>query len=278
MAKKISISEQMCYCTTRIDGEYIKNGITYTTSGTGFFYKIIKDNYVEIPLIITNKHVVENLKEIVVRFSSLDDDENPVDTDIHTMSYSGIDKIVRNHPDKDVDLCAIPFSPILNYMSMKLGKFPYYHSLTKELIPTPGQIEELYAGEDVIMIGYPDSIYDTHNNKPIFRKGITATDPKFDYQAKKEFLVDIPTFGGSSGSPIMIINIGMHSDKHGTGVWSENRHILLGINYSVNTHKVKEKVVVLDDDNNATTSDIFMPNGLAHIIKAERILELEKLF
>jgi len=44
------------------------------------------------------------------------------------------------------------------------------------------------------MIGYPSGLWDTKNNLPIVRKGITATTPYFDYNGKREFLVDIAAF------------------------------------------------------------------------------------
>jgi len=50
----LSILEELCYCTTRIETKD-KEGNLY--SGTGFFYSFnIKDNKV-VPLLCTNKHV-----------------------------------------------------------------------------------------------------------------------------------------------------------------------------------------------------------------------------
>lgn len=39
------------------------------------------------------------------------------------------------------------------------------------------------------MVGYPNGIWDEKNNKPIFRKGITATDIRFDTMVKKNLLL-----------------------------------------------------------------------------------------
>ena len=44
-----------------------------------------------------------------------------------------------------------------------------------------------------------------YTNKPVFRKEITVTYPKFNYNNKKEFLIDIACFHSFSGSPIFII-------------------------------------------------------------------------
>jgi hypothetical protein len=63
------------------------------------------------------------------------------------------------------------------------------------------------------MIGYPKGFWDRVNNLPVVRKGITATPIYIDYNGKKEFLLDIPIFSGSSGSPIVLFNEGSYSTK-----------------------------------------------------------------
>ena len=64
--------------------------------------------------------------------------------------------------------------------------------------------ENLDAIEDIIMVGYPNGIFDTTNNRPIVRKGITASDPKIDYEGKRLFMADIACYYGSSGSPVLV--------------------------------------------------------------------------
>lgn len=49
-------------------------------------------------------------------------------------------------------------------------------------------MNKLDAMEDVIMVGYPVGLWDSVNNRPIFRRGITATDPKVDFEGKKNFM------------------------------------------------------------------------------------------
>ena len=67
------------------------------------------------------------------------------------------------------------------------------------------------------MIGYPIGLIDEYNNKPIVRKGITATTYNIDYNGKKEFLIDIACFPGSSGSPIFIRRDGLGIAKDSQG-------------------------------------------------------------
>lgn len=59
--------------------------------------------------------------------------------------------------------------------------------------------------EDIIMIGYPDGLINYNDNMPIVRKGTTATSICHLYNGLEIFITDLPTFGGSSGSPIFKI-------------------------------------------------------------------------
>ena len=54
---KLSIMEQLCFSTTRIETKDA-NGNGY--SGTGFFFSYKLNESKIVPLIVTNKHVVYN--------------------------------------------------------------------------------------------------------------------------------------------------------------------------------------------------------------------------
>jgi len=70
----------------------------------------------------------------------------------------------------------------------KGGKTFFYKSIDNSLIPSLELIETLDAVQEVYMIGYPNGLWDAANNMPIVRRGTTATDLKFDYNEKKNFL------------------------------------------------------------------------------------------
>ena len=54
---ELSIMEQLCFCTVRIETRDIDNNCY---SGTGFFFNLSVDEKV-VPVIITNKHVVKGM-------------------------------------------------------------------------------------------------------------------------------------------------------------------------------------------------------------------------
>jgi len=129
------------------------------------------------------------------------------------------------------------------------------------------------------MVGYPNGIWDNINNKPILRKGITATHPNFDYCGKKEIMIDAACFPGSSGSPVFIFNEGGYRDKSGNMFMGASRIILLGVLYAGPQHTAQGDIQIV----NVPTIDrpiaiSRIPNNLGLIIKSERILELENLF
>ena len=79
----LSILEELCYSTTRIETKD-KEGNLY--SGTGFFYSFnIKDNKV-VPLLCTNKHVIEGMTEITLTLTKADKEGNPLDLEHITVT------------------------------------------------------------------------------------------------------------------------------------------------------------------------------------------------
>lgn len=273
----LSMSEQLMYITVRIECQYA-NGTNGT--GTGFFFRFLenKETGEHIPVVITNKHVVSGSVKGRLIFCLRKANGLPDDSNHFAMYVDGFEKLWKMHPDKDVDLCAMPIAPLINLARSK-GKELFYITFDASALPDKKLLEDMSALEDIVMVGYPNGIWDNKNNKPIFRKGITATDVIFDYCGRKEFDIDAACFPGSSGSPVIIFNQGMYTDKYGNTYAGASRIRLLGILYAGpqaiaqgEVHTVKIPTI----DKNIAISRI--PNNLGYVIKAERILELEKLF
>ena len=126
--------------------------------------------------------------------------------------------------------------------------------------------------EDIIMIGYPNGLEDSYNNKPIIRKGITSTHLKFDYNGKKEFLIDMAFFPESSGSPIFFCNESSYTQ--GNTTFFGSRCKLLGLLYGGPQHTSTGSVVFENIPTNPKAI-IQIPNNLGVVVKAVRIKELE---
>jgi hypothetical protein len=136
-----------------------------------------------------------------------------------------------SHPDHNVDLCAMPFQPILSEAETQ-GKSIFYYPIDNSFILSKADLEELSAVEEVLMIGYPNGLWDDVNNLPLIRRGTTATHPAVDFQGKSTNVIDVACFPGSSGSPVLIVNEGgTYTTKSGTFT-GYPRVVLLGVLFS----------------------------------------------
>lgn len=265
----ISIDEQLIHTTIRIISVIDDKTIS---TGTGFFFRYDFEN-MNIPVIVTNKHVVKDARKIILKFStSLEEKFTPgkqqtVDIAVNMSTFI-------MHPDNDVDLCLIPIEHILN---QKFEQNLYMIFLTKENIIANDYIQSSISNiEDITLIGYPDGIIDEYNNLPIVRKGITATSLKYDFNNKKEFLIDSAIFGGSSGSPVFIFNQGSYSI--GNTLYAGDRLLLIGIVYAVTQHIVNGQLKIIQVPSaNVPITETYIPNNLGVVIKSERILDFEKI-
>lgn len=270
----LTITEQLAYSTVRLECQ-TPSGLS---TGTGFFFKFLEDGDRHVPVIVTNKHVIRNATSGRFIITKSDAEGNPIPTEHFTVNVPNLQQFWKLHPDDDVDLCAMPLAPVIN-LATQQGQTLFYRVFDKSLIPTEEQKTDLNALEDILMIGYPNGIWDSINNQPIFRKGISATHPNIDYNGKKEFMIDVACFPGSSGSPVMIYNSSGYSTRQGGFVMGSPRLILMGILYAGPQHTATGEIRVVNVPQlQLPTAISRIPNNLGLVIKSERLLELETLF
>lgn len=267
--KTMSLSEKLTYSTVLIQCTYTdgSNG-----SGTGFIINICKKENTCIPVIITNNHVVENSIRTTFQFCMANDKGEPIDTEAQKIIYDGNAWI--HHPDSSVDLCCLLLAEALTELK-KSNTEVFYIPLETNLIPSHDNLAELSAMEDVVMVGYPIGLSDTYNHKPIIRRGITSSHPKKDYQGKKETLLDMACYPGSSGSPVFILNQGSYTVP--TGIVMGSRIHLLGVLYGGHEFNA-QGVLHFANLPNVPVPVTCIPINLGIMIKAERVLEFETLF
>ena len=269
--KELSLLEQLCFSTTRIETEDSK-GTKYT--GTGFFFNLHIEGKI-MPIVITNKHVVSGMVKGLFRLTMENKEGNPNYTNHFTINYEvDFDKMWVFHPDANVDLCVLPFNMLVE-AAKTMGHVLFFRAFENYMILNQNNLQDLDAIEDVLMIGYPNGLWDEVNNMPIIRKGITATDPKLNYNGKKEFLIDAACFPGSSGSPVIICNKGGYVDKKGTFNVGNIRLIFLGILYAAPQLNVtgEIQIVTIPTLQQRLLSISQIPNNLGYVIKSERILD-----
>ena len=174
-----------------------------------------------------------------------------------------------NHPNEEIDLCAMFFQPLVSEAE-KQKKTIFYIHLDDSLIPTEEFLRELTAAEEILMIGYPIGLWDTVNNLPITRRGITATHPAMDFCGKSIIVIDVACFPGSSGSPVLLVNEGIYGTKRGAVAGS--RAILLGVLFAGPQMDVHGDIKIEDipTANKMSSSTKIMIN-LGYVIKAKEI-------
>lgn len=269
--RDMGLSEKITYSTVLIRCQY---GDGAQGTGTGFIINLChdKEKHTYVPVIITNSHVVKDSTKTTFEFCTSDSKGEPIDSESLQFVYNGNKWI--HHPDESVDLQCLPLAPLL-VEAKERNMHIFYIPLNADIIPDSEKLNDLEAIEDVIMIGYPIGLSDTHNHKPITRRGITATHPKNNYQGKKETLLDMACYPGSSGSPIFILNQGSYHSRN--GIILGNRIYLLGILYGGPQFDA-QGILNFSVLPNAPTPIVSIPMNLGVMIKAERILEFEKLF
>jgi len=271
MTHKLSISEQLTYCTTRIECKLAEGR---RAVGTGFFFNFLETSETHIAAIVTNKHVVEGAIEGRFRLHVADESGAPCRSEWFDVVLDDFQQRWVRHPNESVDLCILPTAPLFQAAANQ-GKNIFMVTLNKELIPGAQDLADLGAIEDVIMVGYPIGLWDSANNQPIVRRGSTATHPAMDYEGRREFLIDAACFPGSSGSPVFLYNFGTYTTRDG-GTVLGSRLKLLGVLYAGPMYTAKGEIIVVNIPTAQRTIAVSeIPINLGFVIRSERLIEFE---
>lgn len=196
-------------------------------TGTGFFYKYFSnntDNYV----IVTNKHILENCDTFEFFISCINAENNNAEMfnyNIKTTPYC----------HKVYDVAAIGINDIIKPFDNEKYSI-YIKYIGEEDILNLHNDNWISSVENVLMVGYPHAIVGDGEHCPIIKQGITATPLKKKYDKKEQFLTDILSFEGSSGSPLYIENESRYwlAGIHYASLQKENIHTGLGVNINTN--------------------------------------------
>jgi hypothetical protein len=275
-SSSLSISELLINSSIRIEcrGDTTINNkrVGFTSLGTGFYFEFKFDS-IQVPVIVTNYHVIENSQTGILRFTEDNGNNTPAYGKIIADTIDNFGARWIKHPTQD--LAILPLNPILNKIHENQNKDPFIVYYDESILPTKTLLDEVTSIEDVLMIGYPEGFWDSTNNLPVVRKGLTATPINLNYNQKPEFLLDVPIFAGSSGSPVVLYNQGSYSTKKG-GIVVGTRIFLLGINVqSVNAPQEGE--LLLPPGNPRIQTSTQLPINIAIVIKSEELLKFKPI-
>ena len=270
-----SLSNQHMLNTVRILAQR-KNGLR--SVGTGFMHKFCEIGGEAIQCVVTNRHVIaESVScELVFRSRKLDATDAPVVPS--TIRFEeGFEERWFKHPDDHADLAVLPISNEFRQM-LQNGYTPLFKATQLSQLVNDDTAAKLNAVEEILMVGYPNGLWDTKNNLPIARRGITASPVSVDWNGRNEFLIDCSVYPGSSGSPIYLFS------PSGTRLSPEhkllptNQIVLLGVVKSVFLHNVRGEVQTRPAPTISEVKEIPIPNDLGICTRADELLYFEEHF
>ncbi|MFC5460744.1 trypsin-like serine peptidase [Massilia niabensis] len=269
-----SIAENLFFTTVRIDTVDAAGNVG---SGTGFLYAHHYSTTQHAAFVVTNKHVVQGMRGGAITFHRRKDDKPDLGngfrceiTDWNTAWFG--------HPSPDVDIAIMPFVPVERNAKEMFGIDLFYRYIEDAMLVQDSQAELLDAIESVTFIGYPNGVWDRRNLMPVARRGTTATPLSVDFEGTPRFVIDASVFGGSSGSPVFIVNQGMFSDKRGnTSIGS--RVLFIGVVAAVFFRTAVNEVISIPiptHTRQVTAQQEMIDLGI--VFKARTVLETIKAF
>jgi hypothetical protein len=150
--------------------------------------------------LITNRHVLQDLRTVYVKFNSA--------ADPHSKDYK-IPLVARNgrplwigHPNSSIDVAAIWVNS--RVLSEEQRKYSFFESDRHTM--TTAQMRDLGVteGDRVFVLGFPMGLVEAGRQYVICRAGAIARIRDFLEDKGTEFLVDATVFPGNSGGPVII--------------------------------------------------------------------------
>lgn len=173
--------------------------------GTGFlvgkFNKKNEDgtkNY--YPYLVTNKHVLKDLKKIIIRFNP-HTDQAAKDFVLDPLDANG-KSVWTGHPNPNFDVGVIRLNgDVLKKEGLKFGLF-----VTDETLISIDQMREreVTEGDFIYVLGFPMGLVAQDRQHVILRQGVIARIRDLFEKRNTDFVVDAVVFPGNSGGPVIL--------------------------------------------------------------------------
>ncbi|NIE63131.1 serine protease [Burkholderia sp. Ax-1719] len=203
-----SWQEGALFNTTMIRAHSQAQGRRWT--GTGFFVYWMGENGDNELFLVSNRHVLENNQTFQYgvllhrkapegQGFELKNTKSSVWIDFNNPVSVNLDWIGNYFAPKDpeIDLACIRCTNLLERDDIVLAP------LTQRAM-LDWKASKLHPGQQVLFVGYPDSVHDRMHNLPVLRTGVLASLPYVDFDGKPDFLLDAQIWNGSSGSPVFV--------------------------------------------------------------------------
>ncbi|MDG6898147.1 MAG: trypsin-like peptidase domain-containing protein [Nitrososphaerota archaeon] len=186
--------------------------------GTGFFVSFsLSQGEPEAKFLVTNRHVAEAGAEgrFSFRDSVLDRRGRVVGAHLRSRRLVQVPDWRKSwvfHPNRRVDVAILPVDSFESELVAR-GRPPFVVGLSETVLSTPSQDALMDSVEDLLFVGYPESVHDKTHFLPVARKAISATPIGVSYERLPAFLVDATIYPGASGSPVFVAQPGAHFER-----------------------------------------------------------------
>jgi hypothetical protein len=279
---QLTLSERVMYSTVRLEFPFSDKIEQF---GTGFIFSFFLQDGSGVFAIVSNRHVFARddgkgplFEDGLFRLTLAKSDRSPDTGKFVPVVMKNIQKSLIVHPECDLAIFLI--DDVIGQMILNKTP-PYFSAIDQSVIPTDDQLKALVPLESIVTVGYPGNYWDNINNLPLFHRGSTASAPYINFQGRREFVIDVTTWPGASGSPVFILDEGIYPDpRHGTGLLG-SRAMLLGVVYGVWSEEVHGQVFIqyapAQFDPTASLSATKVPTNLGVCLSSSRILEFEPI-
>jgi len=192
----------MMESTFKIEGPSAKVA-GQTSIGTGFLVgrPMPTDATRSYYVLVTAAHVLADIQgdtaTLVLRIKT---STTPYQRAEHQIRVrQGATKLWMQHPSADV---AVMYVPLPDNLAGRL--------IPQELLATDADFQqyEFHPGDEVFTVGYPYGLESNAYGFPVLRSGRIASHPLTPAATMKTFMVDFSVFGGNSGGPIFLNQLG----------------------------------------------------------------------
>jgi hypothetical protein len=274
MYQSLSPTTQLLYSTSRVQAVLADGQVA---TGTGFYVQLSVTENIKADVLVTNKHVIRGAKTGRIYLTVELGSGEPNNNQHINLEIPNFETYWIKHPDPNIDLCIMPIVPVLQKIRGAEQPKVFYLTIPQDRIATENVLKEFGAVEDILMVGYPNGLWDETHNFPLFRKGITSTHPAYHFNGRPEFLIDAACFPGSSGSPVFIFNQGSYLDKSGN-LKAGYRVFLIGILHAGPQHTIDGEVIIVDVPTTKVQKAIStIPNNLGYVIRADKLLDFNPI-
>ena len=191
--------------------------------GTGFFVgRCINNPNEVVPFLVTNRHVFESFKEVIVRMKKKSGELQLMNVTLEENDAP----LYKTLPQLDIDIAVL----MLNATAIKDNDLVFQCINIDTQAMSSKELREngVDEGSLIYMLGFPMGLVNVKSNLPLCRLGCIARMSETQIQEEHNILVDVQNFPGNSGSPIVL----RPDTATIIGTKSLNMSVLVGIIHS----------------------------------------------